>query len=800
MGKKKKAAAAETAAAVTKNLPEDKQSARAAAFLQAKNQKQMRIALLAGAAMLLLCCLGIGDSQKFFVMVTLLAGVAVMLVKRRALRARFGVAALALTAYCLMITASAFYAPAGKFALTESIKYISALAVFFMVLALEPDEQPGRCSATAVELSAACVSLLSIDAAGARLLSGAILPVFSALTGAYRNLEMLDRGHINSIFGNVNIFSGIAGLGVLVGLGLLSAERDAKRRRVHLVCLAVNAAAFLDAFSRGATVVIAVSFLVYLFLECGESRSRALMLMVETAVFAGIAAIVGYLTAFGSSGEMRFAALAATLLCAAGLAAFDEFVGQRLADKLAPHSKAVTVAIAALLGAVAVFAVAALNLTGPASIGGDAVLYRASYPAAGMQTLRVEADGEVSVSVRYQSEASSFSGADTLYEGAADGATFEVPESASVVMLSFSGEDDCTITRVYYEGAENKPVKLRYLLIPEKLASMIQGIFQGTSFTQRLVYWQDAMKLWRTSPIVGLGVGCFENKAIGIQKYHYESKYVHNHYVQALLDTGVIGLVLFVGTLLACALSLLLARRKEESNPLLSALGACLLFMAGQACTDIVFSSASYLPVAFAVLALVVVCSGGVLRLPVSEKAEVWLPRGGLALLAVWVALLGFNLYGNSKMQNPSYAGLARAEKLDFFERNDYRLSYVYSACDNENRTDEMTAQMYEYMEKLKKVPSNTIPYYLGYAYFSLGDTAEAFEMLRQYTAYSAASEEKWDEAFRLAVGFYEDSAAYTDGMASLYQSMLDWNAQSLKPIVLADDIEGFVTSLISVK
>lgn len=779
-----------------KAAPVGRQEARAAAFLQKQEAKNSRIAAAAGVLLFFLTCLDAGNAVKIVSLLAILAGIAVLVWKRKAIRPRFGAVALLLTAYCVMITASGFYAPAGKFALLESIKYISALAVFFAVLGFAPERKPGVGAATAVELSAAGISLLSIDRAGAILISRVVLPFFFAVTREYGTLAALDRGHINSIFGNVNIFSGIAGLGVLLGLGLLSAERDAKRRRVHLVCLAINAIGFLDAFSRGATVVIAASFLVYLLLERGEARGRALVVMVETAAFAGIAAIIGYLTAFGSNGEMRFAALAATIVCAAGLAAFDELIGRRIADRLAAHTKAITLGIAVLLGAVVVFAVAALNLTGPATVGGDAVLYRATYPGAGVQTLRVEADGEVTLSVSYQSDADSYAGAEFLYEGKADGATFEVPESAAVIMLAFSSEEPCTISKAYYEGAESQSVKLRYLLIPEGLASSMQGIFEGTSFMQRRVLWRTGLQVWRESPIVGFGIGCFENKSLGIMQYHFETKYVHNHYIQALTDTGVIGLALFIGTLLACAASLVLARRREESDPLLPALGACLLFMAGQACTDVIFSSAFYLFSAFAVLAIIVVCSGDALRLPVGGKAKAWLPCTGLALLAAWVVLLGLNLYANSLMEFPTYNGLATAAKLDYYERNDYRLSYVCSACEYEERTEEITRQMYEYMEELEKVPSNTIPYYLGECYFKLDDVEKAFEMLRQYTAYSASNPEKWDEAYRLSFRYYDKSAAFTDGLTALYQSMLDWNAQSVQPIELADDVQKVITAV----
>lgn len=55
---------------------------------------------------------------------------------------------------------------------------------------------------------------------------------------------------------------------------------------------------------------------------------------------------------------------------------------------------------------------------------------------------------------------------------------------------------------------------------------------------QRFVYVSDAMKLFKRSPIVGLGMGAFENGIYNVQTYHYETKYVHNHYIQTMVETA----------------------------------------------------------------------------------------------------------------------------------------------------------------------------------------------------------------------------------------------------------------------
>ena len=63
-------------------------------------------------------------------------------------------------------------------------------------------------------------------------------------------------------------------------------------------------------------------------------------------------------------------------------------------------------------------------------------------------------------------------------------------------------------------------------------------------------------------------MGAFENGIYNVQSYHYETKYVHNHYVQSMVDTGIIGLLLWVGTLAASAIAVFRLWRKGGSSRL----------------------------------------------------------------------------------------------------------------------------------------------------------------------------------------------------------------------------------------
>ena len=120
-----------------------------------------------------------------------------------------------------------------------------------------------------------------------------------------------------------------------------------------------------------------------------------------------------------------------------------------------------------------------------------------------------------------------------LASGSADApVTFTVPEDSKLVFFYFGGEQGATLNEAAYTGAKDGSVKLGYKLLPAFIADRIQDLTANGNVVQRGVYRQDAIKLWKTSPVIGRGLGGFENGVVSVQDYYYETKYAHNHYVE----------------------------------------------------------------------------------------------------------------------------------------------------------------------------------------------------------------------------------------------------------------------------
>lgn len=763
------------------------------------NSKQVWPAVGLSVALFVAVALSVPDTIKVVAMIAMIFTLAALLLRGKVLGERLSWLTLAVTAWVVMNGVSTLYAVSGKFALSEFLKMAIAFGVFVGILAFGRGEgqRLGRWSATALECCAALLSLFSIDLISTRIFSSLFFWLTGLFSQSYMGLTGIEVGvRMTSVMENPNIFAGCAGIGVLLSLGLATTAENNRSRRFHLACLAWNALAFLLAFSMGASGTIAVAFLAYLLLEHRSRRAAVLMTMVETLVVCLAAAFPIYLTAFGQWDGFQPVPLVCAVAAAVALCLLDRVAGQQVARRLEGKEKLVFALIALVLAVVAVYGVLAYNIAGAIKLDAGETLRRSAYPEPGAYTLEVESSGELTVVIETQNRQDTMMHTSTvLYQGPAQGAAFTVPEDSMVVYFNFTAAAGTDFQSASYqsEGGSGS-LRLGYKLIPGFVADRLQGLFANQNAIQRTVFFEDGMKLFSRNPVVGRGLGAFESGQAGVQSFYYESKYVHNHYIQSLVDTGVVGLALFLSVLGLSALAVLRARRREEASPLVACLGAALVFMAGHAAVEVVFSSNFYLPFALGAFALIDLCCGGALMpLPGQRKHKIWYARVTALLTGVYILLLGGNLYARDLYAVPSYDNLEMAAMLDRFEWTDYMTSYVYSASQDENRTPTVQANMEYYLQRLEQVESNTVPYYLAQSYFNLGRTEQAFAMLERYLDYTASDTESWQSAFLLTMQHGSESPEFVEGVAHLYEKFQDWNESNMGSVTLDPNVLAFV-------
>ena len=757
--------------------------------------RQLLMTYLMAILFFLVICLSSAATAKGMAMLLLLVGIATVFFGLGVLRDHVRPLLGLVTAWVLMDGISTLYALSGKFALFEILKVIISFCLLLIMLTLARGRgwQPGRRLAMTLEGAAALASLISIDLISTRWLSNPVLSLLGAFTSDYAGvnggLEVGSR--ITSIFTNPNIFAGCIGIGVLLSLGLVLSSGSQVEKGIHVFCLFVNAMGFMLAFSMGASAVIAVAFWVYLLLEVKTKRASLLILMIETLVLTVLAAGIVSVTSFDAWQGVRPIPLLLALLGAVPLFVLDHFVGRPLAELLNRRAWLVEAVMYATLTLLVVFGLLAYHLTGAVTLQPGEELRRAAYPEPGSYTLEYAGalDNATLVTIESQNHQETMMHTSTmLYNGSLDGAAFEVPEGSSVVYFTLAQPVDggaMTLDALSYQGVNGSGnIPLGYPLLPGFVANRLQGLKANENAIQRLVFFEDGLKLWQRSPLVGLGLGAFENGIKSVQSFYYETKYAHNHYIQSLVETGVIGLVLFVGLLLAGAASVVMTRKgrgEGEINPLVPTLGAVLVFMAGHAATEVVFSTYPYLPMAFGVFALLIVCCDEALPMPeLSLKIRTGCMFGVIAMLLIFVILLGGNLAAARIVASkPSFESLATAATLDKYEWADYELSYVRSTLVSNINAD-IQKQADKYAEHLAKVDSNTIQYYLAEYYFATNREALAFEMLEKYVNYVASDSEAWQIVFDLLINFEQNTTSYHQGTARLIELLNNWNTQNM--------------------
>lgn len=803
MSKKNRRAKAETetAAAVTPAEKAKKQPVRdVRPAVEPGEGKRTWVLALVGVLFFFMVCALTTASIKPVAALLILAALVLMLLDQRNLAQRLCLPALLLLLYVCMDGISTLYALSGKFALYEFLKVAACSGLLVMILAFEKKNgrDTGHGIATIMEVSVAAAALVSIDGFSTGILLKVFRAVMSLFCTTYQNLDVVVYGRLASVFSNANLFAGAAAITILLSLSLVNQTEKKRERWLHLSCLLVTCVAFLLTQSRGAMASLAVAFVIYLLMERGVRKANALVLMVETLVMAVLAAVPCF--RYINDGHSVLP-MAAVIAGAALLIACDWFVGRRVSAKLGGKGKWINVLVGSVLGLAAVYAALAFTLTGPAKLVPGDSLYREVRMPGGSYSLQVEADGEVHASVLYATKEQAMQGLrGTAYDGPAETASFQIPEDAIGVYMYFSSEEGATLREVRYTGSAEGKVKLRYTLLPEVLAYRMQGAFTSQSYIQRTVYVEDGLKLFKRSPVIGLGMGAFENAAISVQTYHYESKYVHNHYLQCLVDTGVIGLVLYVMFLLACVWALVKSWLKgAECPPMTAALAAALAAMLIHSSNEILLSTNFYLPYAFGLFGLIMVCCGDAAPLPKAEKTAIWVHRSATALLGVFMVLLGLNLYAGQLVKTPTYDNLAKAARIDPYEKNDHMLSFVCSAATLEDPPQYIMDLTAKFEPKLEKANSNTIPYYLAEAYFNTGRTERAFEMLKKYLNYTPSDSDHWAQAFILAIQNFDDTPEFRDGLLELRAMMNDWNEANVGQIELPEELELYLQAYLGV-
>lgn len=730
---------------------------------------------------------------------------AVILLLRCDLSNLWNIPALLFLFYLTINGLSRFWAISGKFFLREYSELFTSGVLFLAVMLYSKfNRQSMRGTLKLFAWVSAIYSVLSVEAATtgfSKTLLTLLLPNYETVLVGFESGTRL-----TGIIGNANVLSSVLAFGILSSICLLCGEENGGKRIIYAGLAGINAFVFLLLFSMGGTACFALSVLFYLIFS-GKGRSGVLVRMLECAIPTVVWVFVSF-PFFNRPGGAVFVPLCAMVGNILTVILLEKVLGSRMTDVLSRHSKLTLGVFAGVVALACAYIVLGVTLTGAHTFEGEA-LRRGAYPAAGEHTLSIEASSPVNVTIVSQNMSQIMMHEETrIYHGSAENAVFTVPENSEVCYFTFTAEAGTVLETAALDSREN--LKLNYTLLPGFIANRLQGLFANQNAIQRTVFFRDGMKMFHSSPIIGNGVGSFETGITSVQDFLYTTKYIHNHYIQVLLESGIVGFLPYLGSLL-CMVWLLVRHRKEseqwEFQTEYPALWACFVMTLTHTMVELSMSVYAFNWMAFVLFALVIrCCAPAQLRLPVLDGMA---GRAVLtALPTVFLLSVGLNIaagrIASSSVRSIDeyFDNMELIASIDPYEANDAKLSYVIQTI-NEEKYDKLPTAN-EYAEDLLRQQSNTIPAILLEYYLATEQYEQAIEAAHASARYSASDPNIWShvsasltqqllDSWKSPLLTESDMGTLPEGLMDYYLLLQNKNTTSMEAIKLdTAALDGF--------
>lgn len=716
-------------------------------------------------------------------------------------RGRLGIPVLGFLAFLILCGAASLYTSFGAYAYGEYAKLLASGALGLLLLARGREQNAGG---LLFGFSAVCgvIGLLCIDA-GCR---GPLFRGFASFMAglgdaAYQNLDQATYtgARFDGIYNDANLTGSLMALAVLVGLYLIRTGRKPWERFAACFLTGLSAVAFFTAMSRGAILCFGATLLAYLLIAGKEERLGLFFTMAAMGISMVVFGVVSASLLAGGSFWGTLAALPSGVL----LWLLNEFPARKAASALAGHGKLLAGVLGGGIAAGIAAVVLALTLTEPFVFTESSFLYRGADVEGG-ETYTFSGDwdksSEITVLVYGSTrEQELTSVTETYYNGPLEEASFTVPEDVGHVLMQFRGPAGLELRQVSLSDGTEIP--MAYTLLPDNIANRLQkNIFEDSSFLLRLQYDVDGWTLFKESPLAGHGLGATEGLLTSVQPFFYESLYLHNHLLQVMDETGLLGLAAFLAFILGTAV-LLVRQLRKARTPLAAMLLACLVMMNLHGLMEISFSVQMFQCAAFFLLLLPTVCYGtytegrkrraaGIVVLVVSD---LW--------LVISVALLGGSLLAQKEYRELDAAGmttgsfietLERLDRMDAYNDQSYKVNLMGNALQAGGISNEGTAA--RCARELRESGEFDSCYYVAaYYYLPLGQLENFFDVLQEGLLQERSNSEAWNSAMNLCIQAFSqidpaEADTFAEGVRGIGEAMDRANAYLLVPVALTEE------------
>ena len=729
------------------------------------------------------------------------------------LRARLCLPVVGLLAFAAATGAAAIYSPFGANALAEFYKFLTAFSLAVILLArYDREDVPGLMWGFAAVC--AVIGLVSVDMNCGRVL---FIP-FNALVGIFGGdfssaLPKAVGDRVNGLYNDANVTACLFAMALFTALYLLRREEKHGKRFAAALQAGVCAVSLLLTGSRGALLCFGFACLVWLLAE-RKDRMGLFVLLVETAVAMGAAGIPA------SSMASQRAEMAVGMCLAGGVVLFglDTLLGRRLSPVFSAHKKAAMATASILCVAGAALGAAVFCHTGTYTFHEDQERVTYLFPSsiAGEVVLTSDADGDPEVVVYSQTQMERYRNrSTTLYTGTLSQCTFIVPEDADEVHIQITGRAGETLRSLAVEGGAS--MTLSYPWLPDAIASRLLNdrLLGGNSSFLRWTYDMDALRLISQAPVFGHGLASTENLYRSVQSFQYESKYVHNHLLQALSDTGLVGSVCAVVFVIGSAWLCLQAVHREK-DALAAVLLAVWVMMNLHSLMEINFSIRGTKCAAYMLLTLPVLLYAKPLAEGKQKLAKA-LGFGLSAVFALYLAVFG-GLVERARMTDrkaEEFQPTDIYECMDtlrsfvsgnVFDHDQYEWNYIANAV--QLQSSAYNGDMMKYVRELRSSGTYANESALvQYFYLPRGNWEELFAASREGVRQVRSSPDGWN----LQMDFYrtevlpamgEDNMdAFLEGVLALGDELDAMNGEGrLEAVSFSEENTSFLTLCRSVR
>lgn len=744
-------------------------------------------------------------NYKIMTIIILVASLVITYLKRNEIKL-FSLTGISVSAYIVFCGISTLYANSGKFAITEYAKYLVGFATFLIVLSAGKSA-----SNKIIKIIAGLIALtafLTID--GISL--GIIEPNLEVLFYGSDLVELatFKGARITTFFGNENVGGTFFGTGLFLALYLFIKATEKKEKVLYATYMMLMAYTFFLCASLGATLSVALAVLGFVLLAKKEEICKAFPVILTVAGLSGLSLVLTlntYVYQKSSGSILPFLSLIVSSLV---LVLLNEYVFTKLAVFLEKIYKNAVLVTGGIIVLCALLGVVAFTFTKPKELTKGETYIQALYPEVGENQINLELandSDEVRVRVYSYTYADKIGGTQTLigdFKGVnneTDDIFVDVPEEAIEIRVRVTSYMDENVTLNYMtftNGDDVTNVRMPYVFMPENISSRLIGLTTNNSLLLRMEIIAGSIKLMQLSPIGGHGLGGYENASQMVANFHFETKYAHSHYTQALSDTGIVGLIAYLAIIFSGLYLLIKSRKTELSGYLLGAF----LVIAVHGGIDFSMSIHYFIPVAYAVFGLICINFDKNVNEEYMDKFVI----ATVTSVGIFVLALAGNVYSRTIITSDTLtiADIERAMIFDIYEKNDYILSYVMSTKNATN--SEIIVKRDLYIKELEQVKSNAISYYLFAYYIEQENFEKAYEHAVKYMDQAPHDNENWDNVFNIynKTLFTSTLMSQSDEVKQeFYQNILDLyekyhkiNATSYVPIVLNDVSIGFENAI----